>query len=102
MEDTTLLVLDIRALDVNEGDEYLTLAMIKAIQTPFPGPDGQPISLVSGVVKVPMGKQAARELIGSLQEQVDKLPDPKRPSGIVVPGSPAEVDQVAQNLKRFK
>lgn len=102
MHDTTLQVLDIRALPVNEGDEAVVVAMLTAIQTPFPGPDGNPIPLVTGVYKVPMSKNAAQELIATLTEESDKLPEPKRPSGIVVPGSPADVDQVAANLKKFQ
>lgn len=102
MEETTLQVIDIRALDVNEGDEHLTMAMATAMQLPIADPSGNPALAITKVYKVPMGKQAAVELIASLQDQVDKLPDPKRPSNLVVPGSPADVEQVAQNLKRFK
>lgn len=101
MEDTTLQVLDIRALPVNEGDEHATLVMLSGIQTPFGGPDGQPVVLPSKVTRVPMGKGAIRELIVSLQEAEEKLPDPKPVSNLVVPGSPADVDRVAQNLKQF-
>lgn len=102
MHETTLQVLDIRAYEVNENDELLTLVMLTGIPTPFGGPDGNPVTLVSGIYKVPMGKQAALELIESLRTEVDKLPDPKRPSNIVVPGSMAEAEQAARNLERFK
>lgn len=101
MEDVTLQVIDIRALDVNEGDEHLTLAMLSAVQMPFAGPDGQPILVPMKVTKVPMGKQAALELIQSLTEQVENLPEPKRPSNLVVPGSMQEAEQAAANLQRF-
>lgn len=102
MHDTTLQVLDIRALPVTEGEESVTLAMLTGIPTPFAGPDGQPVTLVSAVYKVPMGKQAAIDLIESLQEEVAKLPEPKRASNIVIPGSPSDVDRVAQNINQFK
>lgn len=101
MHDTTLQVLDIRALPVNEGDENVVLAMLTGIQTPFAGPDGQPVILPTGVYKVPMGKNAAKELIQSLSEESEKLPEPKRPSNLVVPGSPDDVDRIAQNLRQF-
>jgi hypothetical protein len=101
MHDTTLSVLDIRAMDMNEGAEVVTLAMITAIQTPFAGPDGQPVPLVSGVYKVPMGKQAALELAASLTEAAEKLPDPKPQSNLVVPGSMQDAERIANDLGRF-
>ena len=101
MEDTTLQVIDIRALDVSEGDENVTLVMMVGLATPFAGPDGQPVILPVKIYRVPMSKQASLELIQSLTEETEKLVEPKRPSGLVVPGSPADVDRVAQNLKQF-
>lgn len=102
MEDITLQVIDIRALPVTEGDDHLVLAMLVGIQTPFAGPDGQPLVLPVRVYKVPMGKLAGTELIASLTEEIDKLPDPKPQSNLVVPGSMQDVDRVAQDLGRFK
>lgn len=105
MEDVTMQVLDIRALDVNEGDQHLTIAMMAAsqVQTPFAGPDGQPVVLTvpTKIVRVIMGKQGALELIESLQAQVDNLPDEKRPSNLVIPASMQQAEQAAENLKRF-
>jgi hypothetical protein len=101
-EDTTLQVIDIRALPVNEGDEHVTLAMLTAVQTPFAGPDGQPVVLPVKVYKVPLNKTSAQELIESLRDESDKLPDPKRPSDLIVPGSPADVDRAAQALGKFR
>jgi hypothetical protein len=102
MNDETLSVIDISALPVEEGDESMVLAMLTGIQTPFAGPNGQPVTLPTKVYRVRIGKSAAKDLAASLDEQADKLADPKRPSGLVVPGSPADVDQVAANLNQFK
>lgn len=101
MHDTTLQVLDIRALPVNDGEEHVTLAMLVGIQTPFAGPDGQPVPLITGVYKIPLSKSAAQEVINSLTEESEKLPDPKRQSDLIVPGSPADVDRIANDLGRF-
>lgn len=101
MEDTTLQVVDIRALPVEEGAEAVVLAMLVAVQLPIAGPDGQPIIVPTKVYKVPLSKNAAQEVLKTLSEESDKLPEPKRASGIVVPGSPADVDAMAQNIKRF-
>jgi hypothetical protein len=101
MEDVTLQVLDIRALPVNEGEKHATLVILSGLQTPFAGPDGQPVVLLTKITRVPFNKQAGQDLIASLQEAVDALPDPKPASNLFVPGSPADVDRVAQNLKQF-
>jgi hypothetical protein len=105
MEDVTLQVIDIRALPVSEGEEHATLVMLSAsqAQTPFAGPDGQPLVLTipSKITRVHLNKQAGQELIDSLQEAVDNLPDPKPTTNLVIPGSPADVDRVAANLKQF-
>jgi hypothetical protein len=101
MEDVTLQALDIRALPVGEGDEHATLVVLSGLQTPFAGPDGQPVALPTKITRVPFNKQAGQDLIDSLQEAVDNLPDPRPASSLFVPGSPADVDRVAQNLKRF-
>ena len=90
-----------RALPVEEGADHLVVAMLCGIQTPFAGPDGQPVVMPTKVYRVLLGKNAAQEVIDSLAAEAEKLPEPKRPSNLVVPGSPADVDQVAANLRQF-
>lgn len=99
--DTTLNVIDIRAIEVNEGDELVTLGMMTGLQLPLAGPDGNPIVVPVKIIKVPMNKLTAQALIKSLTEETEKLPDPKRPSNIVR-SSPADVDRAAQALGKFR
>lgn len=101
MDDISLSVIDVRALPVEEGADHLVLAMLTGIQTPFAGPDGQPVIMPTRIYRVRLAKPAAEELIGSLTAEAEKLPEPKKPSNLFVPGSPDEVDQVAKNLKQF-
>jgi vacuolar-type H+-ATPase subunit B/Vma2 len=100
MKDITLQVFDIRALPVDEGAEIATLAMMTG--TPLPGPNGQAMILPDETYRVPMNKDAIGELIQSLQEAHDQLPDPKPQSNLYVPGSPDEIDQVAQTFQKFR
>lgn len=101
MNDTTIQALNIEIPEVNDGDEHLTLVAIQGIPTPFPNQSGQPVVLLSGIYRIPMGKQAALEVAEALRTQAEKLPDPKPQSNIVIPGSLDDVDQVARNLKKF-
>jgi hypothetical protein len=102
MADITLAAIDIRVLPVNDGDQHATLAALTAIGTPFAGPDGQPVSLPNDIYRLPIGKQALKELIESAQAAHDALPDPKPQSNLVVPGNPQDVDKIANDLNRFK
>jgi len=100
MKDITLQVFDIRALPVSEGEEHATLAMMTG--TPFPGPNGQAMVLPDETYRVPLNKDALGELISSLQEAHDQLPDPKPVSNLVVPGSMSDAERFANDLKRFQ
>lgn len=99
MKDTTLQVFDIRALDVGEGDEHATLAMMTGLA--IPGPNGQAMVLPAETYRVPMDKSAIAALIESLQVAHDALPDPRPQTNLFVPGSMTEAEQIANNLKRF-
>jgi hypothetical protein len=101
MHDTTLSVLDIRALEVGDNDEAVTIAMIVGIRTNFAGPDGSPIAFATDIYKVPLDKVTAQNLVAGLSEQIEKMPDPRVPSNLFIPGSPADVDREAEAIRRF-
>jgi hypothetical protein len=102
MADITLAALDIRVLPVEDGQEHAVLAALTGLGTPFGGPDGQPVTLPLDIYRLPIGKQALKELIESAQAAHDALPDPKPQSNLVVPGNPQDVDRIANDLNRFK
>lgn len=103
MSDTTLSVINIQVIPPNEGDEHVTLAFVTGMPLPIGDPQtGQPLLAATGVYKVPISKQAALEVAQGLLDEAEKLPEPKRASNIVVPGSMDDVDQVAKNLGQFR
>jgi hypothetical protein len=102
VHDTTLQVFDCRALEVNEGEELVTVIMVTGLPTPFPGQNGQQIVLPTGVYRAPLSKAAAIELRDTLNEAIENVSDPKPVSDLFIPGSPADVDRVAENLRKFQ
>lgn len=104
MREITLQVVDIRALPVTEGEEHAVLAMVTANQVPFAGPDGSVamVATADDVYKVPLNKQALGEVIESLQEAYENLPDPKPVSNLFVPESMGQAEQIAANLRKFR
>lgn len=102
MADTTLQALDVSILPPNEGEEHAVLAALTGVATPFGGPDGQQVVLPLDIYRIPLGKQALKQLIEAAQAAHDALPDPKPQSNLVVPGSPADADRLAQELGKFR
>src|SRR5688572_2527210 len=101
MSDTTLQAIDVRCLPVEDGAEHAVVAVMTGLGTPFGGPNGQPVILPLDIYRIPVTKGAVKELIDSLQEAYEKLPDPKPQSNLVVPGNPNDVDKIANDLRKF-
>ena len=68
----------------------------------IPGPGGQKGILPAGAIKVPIGKQMAINKAKEMLEAAEALPDPPKESGIIIPGSKDEVEQVAQVDKAIR
>ena len=87
------------ALEISEdGIELITApALLLA------GPQGQAMPLQMGLIRTPMSKEAAQELIDKIQAAIDGVEyEPKKDSGLVVAQSLAGVEQAANLDKKLK
>jgi hypothetical protein len=106
MQDTTLQVINIGVPDLEEGEELATLLIVTAMMMPVVDPQtGRPLGQVpvpDGQYRVPLQKDAVRQVAERLLEVHEQMPDPKPESNIVVPGSPADVNRIAEELGRLQ
>lgn len=91
--DTSIQAFDINIIPVEE-ESHLILQFICGVV--IPGPGGQKGILPAGAVKVPIGKEMAVNKAKQMLEVAEALPDPPKESGLIIPESAAEVEQVAQ------
>lgn len=76
-----------------EDESHLILQFILGVV--IPGPGGQKGILPAGAIKVPIGKDMAIKKAKEMLEAAEALPDPPKESGLIVPQSAEEVEQVA-------
>lgn len=91
--DASIQAFDINVISVEE-ESHLILQFILGVV--IPGPGGQKGILPAGAIKVPIGKEMAINKAKQMLEVAEALPDPPKESGLIIPGSQEEVDQVAQ------
>lgn len=84
---------------INSGvvalDDHIELQMTIGIAVP--SQEGGLSFIPSGVIRVPMGKNGAIALGEKMKEEAEALPDPPKPSDLVIPKNAA---QVAEEAKR--
>lgn len=103
MHSTTLQAIAVGVEEPPEGAELAEIGILTGLTLPMAHPQtGQPVIVPDGQYLVPLQKSTVAALIGQLQAAHDKLPDPKPQSNLVVPGSPNDVDQIANDLRRFQ
>lgn len=77
---------------VVEADGHLDLQLVVGLG--IPQEDGMAM-LPAGIVSIPIGKQMGVNLGQDLKEKAEALPDPPKPSDIVIPKNPGEVAKAA-------
>jgi hypothetical protein len=91
--DASIQAFDINIISVEE-ESHLILQFILGVV--IPGPGGQKGILPAGAIKVPIGKEMAITKAKQMLEVAEALPDPPKESGLIIPESAAEVEQVAK------
>lgn len=72
--DVTLpTVLDVRVLPLSDNSEFCMLVAMAGLATPIPQPDGQPLVMPTGIVRVPLGFDSGMELKNQLETELPKL-----------------------------
>lgn len=90
--DASIQAFDIQVISVEE-ESHLILQFILGVV--IPGPGGQKGILPAGAIKVPIGKDMAIKKAKEMLEAAEALPDPPKESGLIIPQSAEEVEQVA-------
>ena len=91
--DASIQAFDVQVIPV-EDEHHLILQFILGVV--IPGPGGQKGILPAGAIKVPIGKEMAINKAKEMLEIAEALPDPPKESGLIIPQSAEEVEQVAQ------
>ena len=90
--DASIQAFDIQVISVEE-ESHLILQFILGVV--IPGPGGQKGILPAGAIEVPIGKDMAIKKAKEMLEAAEALPDPPKESGLIIPQSAEEVEQVA-------
>lgn len=102
MQDATLQAINVGVFEPEEGAEHVTVVIVTGLALPLADPTtGQQVIVPDNQYRVPLQKTAAQALIDGLTKAIDKLPDPKPQSNIVVPGSMDDVERAARDLGRY-
>lgn len=87
MFDATLQAISV---EVHPQEDHVQVATVVGIAIPVA--PGQAMPVPAGIFRVLMGKEAAIRHANELLDAAENLPDPQKPSGIVVANSLAGVD----------
>lgn len=91
---------DVQLLQTDDGNAY-ELHLVVPILMFLPAGPNQLMPIHGATIRVGMNKEVAEQAARSLTEGAEALKLPPGSSGLVVPGNPNEVDQLAQEMKRF-
>jgi hypothetical protein len=104
--DTTLSPLGLNlAIDNNPENPMLHLVITVGAMIPIEVSPGQPLVFPTGIYRIPIPRQLALDLAPKIQEEAEKLPEPKPKTDIVVPTGPVNDDQlkkVVQTDQQFR
>ncbi len=103
MKETTIMPLSIGVTPApeegEEGPPYIELIITEGSLLPFPGPDGGPIPLPTGNIRVPITRDIGLQIATRLGEEAEKLP---KESKVVQASSMSEADRLAALEAKLK
>lgn len=102
MFDTTveLIGASVGNVEVESGKEgVLEIVFVGGLTFPIQGPDGNPLRVPSGTYRFQLTREQAIEYFEKALESAKELP---KGSGLVVPTSEKEVEQMAKTIEEIK
>lgn len=96
MHDTTLQAI---GLEIESVGEHAELRIFTGLM--LPTPQG-PMPIPAGIYRVPMGRDSLIQHGKQMQEVGESLPEPKKPSGIVIANSLEGVDTAVQSDQKLR